>query len=914
LGKGAHNLRQETIVEAERLTGDWLLDHANYVDWKTISGPQILWLVGKAGSGKSTILLALLKKTLREFELQGLSDMLGKSPRSVDSYRSRLIAQDENAGNNVPNSKPIVAAFFYRFRTFAGEKTEASHTHMLRSILYQILRQDDSLFQYFREFYRSLQTKSPVSTTHGESSSSPDWSFEPMLSIFSAMLQKEDFRRPVYIFLDALDESEDTTARDKLLSLIVDSSRSTNKLRIKVLVASRPMGELVARTNERQKIVLERENHGDIKRIIAAGLRPIRKHLARLDRQQQARFDLENFGSRLVKKANGVILWISVVLKEVNNLLSGVMSPAALQEKLDRLSNSTDMDSLYLVIIQRLTNCEDDHEVERGKQWIRLITYSERNLSVREFQDAVSILSIEARDLLNEKSFNDHKMAIVDLDGIQQALVRVCGGFIEVQTQEGYAVPIRDGSSGSYTEELLSQAGLQLLHRTVKDFLLKPKSVPFQTVKPDGDSLISAVCCRYLRVFFTTSCISTSTNSDGILTRDWDISHFEKFIACLQACPLLEYAFEHLLGHLIDAGEDTKLELMDVAEAYETARHNRFSPAFCIVLSWIEKESRLSQSKSLHSHPHLIDQIKQLPWLDILLQDSLHLTPADRSYIQQFTTGALIAAAQANKLWAVKILLAIGASPSSVDLKSGGSALDAAAVSGSSVLISLLDTEQIETNQLHSTFNIDPPKSIMRNKNSYTEPVDYHEESLQQKRDDMLLKAAVEGNTTTVTYLLDRGANLDVRDSHNTSLLHFGAIAGNATLVLTLLDAGADIDARDDNGHTSLMMAVMNQNLEVVSLLLGRKADPRSKDSNGRSCMSFATMTKNEGIIQALLSHGAEPEKFFFNKSAFLIPYARSENFVGREQILEAIQRQFEDKKTPRPHVRLALTGLPGVG
>jgi hypothetical protein len=41
--------------KAMQETGKWLLEDAQFVDWRTSSRSQMLWLLGGAGTGKSTL-------------------------------------------------------------------------------------------------------------------------------------------------------------------------------------------------------------------------------------------------------------------------------------------------------------------------------------------------------------------------------------------------------------------------------------------------------------------------------------------------------------------------------------------------------------------------------------------------------------------------------------------------------------------------------------------------------------------------------------------------------------------------------------------------------------------------------------------------------------------------------------------
>ena len=69
---------------------------------------------------------------------------------------------------------------------------------------------------------------------------------------------------------------------------------------------------------------------------------------------------------------------------------------------------------------------------------------------------------------------------------------------------------------------------------------------------------------------------------------------------------------------------------------------------------------------------------------------------------------------------------------------------------------------------------------------------------MEDRRGETALKyATLEGHTDIVEVLLEKGANVDVKDMNGeTSLMHV-ARQGNGEIVQTLLDEGADVDTKE---------------------------------------------------------------------------------------------------------------------
>ena len=127
--------------------GAWLSSNTQYTEWLASSESDLLWIVGKPGSGKSTLtkfIVSRLRTEGREREYDGRDLALNHCSDQSES-QVRIGLDDDN---------PIFATFHYSFR---GGFTETSHELMLRSIVYQIFRANSRLFPLIRNRYRSMK-------------------------------------------------------------------------------------------------------------------------------------------------------------------------------------------------------------------------------------------------------------------------------------------------------------------------------------------------------------------------------------------------------------------------------------------------------------------------------------------------------------------------------------------------------------------------------------------------------------------------------------------------------------------------------------------------------------------------------------------------------------------------------------
>lgn len=91
--------------------------------------------------------------------------------------------------------------------------------------------------------------------------------------------------------------------------------------------------------------------------------------------------------------------------------------------------------------------------------------------------------------------------------------------------------------------------------------------------------------------------------------------------------------------------------------------------------------------------------------------------------------------------------------------------------------------------------------------------------------------------------------------------LHWAALQNQVDSITTLLDRGMDVDIRDGEGRTPLMAAAAFGSTEAAELLIARGADPMARDSqNADTPLHFAALAGRIEIARLLLAHGAEVE------------------------------------------------------
>ena len=124
-----------------------------------------------------------------------------------------------------------------------------------------------------------------------------------------------------------------------------------------------------------------------------------------------------------------------------------------------------------------------------------------------------------------------------------------------------------------------------------------------------------------------------------------------------------------------------------------------------------------------------------------------------------------------------------------------------------------------------------------------------------------LFQAAGAGWFRVVTFLLDHGANINLKSGGQGAPLHGATENGNKAMVELLLSRGADVNAADGFGRTALHVAAENGFLAVAEVLLAHHADLNARDSqsNGeRTPLHLAAERGNVEMLKWLIARGAD--------------------------------------------------------
>lgn len=101
-----------------------------------------------------------------------------------------------------------------------------------------------------------------------------------------------------------------------------------------------------------------------------------------------------------------------------------------------------------------------------------------------------------------------------------------------------------------------------------------------------------------------------------------------------------------------------------------------------------------------------------------------------------------------------------------------------------------------------------------------------------------------------VRFLLQRGADPNIRNKKGVTPLQLATSLGFTDGVEALIKGGASINIADQTGETPLISAVHARNVALVRLLLGKGADPDRNDNSGRSARDYMELQPGNAMLK----------------------------------------------------------------
>ncbi|KAJ9658661.1 hypothetical protein H2198_003539 [Neophaeococcomyces mojaviensis] len=326
---GRMDARYKNVTPAMPQTCNWLFKHDAFISWAENNQRNahhgFLWIKGKPGSGKSTIMKEAMKWVKRR--------------------RSQTII-----------------SFFFNAR--ASHQLEKSTLGLYRSLVCQLLQLDLPCSAdnraFFVQYFRSKHINGTVD----------EWTINE-LQEFMIHVSENSGERPLNIFIDALDECDEKEVREMVSFLEDLASRATSSgTNLKICLSSRHYPHVSIRRGQSLIVEDQPEHQQDLTTYIEAKLTA-----ADNPGVTQLRHDL-------CQKAAGIFLWLVLVIPILNEIHDHGGTLEDMKQQLGTIPG--ELEGLFTNIIHR--NASNRAQFSMLIRWV---LYSVRPLSPTELHLAM---------------------------------------------------------------------------------------------------------------------------------------------------------------------------------------------------------------------------------------------------------------------------------------------------------------------------------------------------------------------------------------------------------------------------------------------------------------------------------------------------------------------------------------------
>ena len=373
--------RQEEIVDAHKETFQWVFEQAesrlrpwdSLAEWLE-SGSSIYWISGKAGSGKSTLMSYVCQHP-----------------------QTKRYLKDWSAGRTIVTPR----FFFWQ----PGSSMQKSSQGLLRSLVYQILLEDPDSIEAMKSLDEtSRDALAPV----------PAWTELRLIKTLLRSVQHLAHRLCICFFIDGLDEY--CGDRNALVDLIGQLAEYPN---VKCCLSSRPYRAFTDAFGSHAMLKLHDLTEPDIQAFVSDKFKVLPKahpsvtcHPSRISRLKE----------EIVKKAEGVFLWVDLAVKDQVEGVKNGDSIDLLEERLWLLPN--EIEDLYARMLDQI-----------GKIYQKeAATYLRVAVDLRSATLFDMVLAVRGVDTSDSRSSPKPQFSetVHEFEITRKRINTVCGGLLEV--------------------------------------------------------------------------------------------------------------------------------------------------------------------------------------------------------------------------------------------------------------------------------------------------------------------------------------------------------------------------------------------------------------------------------------------------------------------------------------------------
>jgi ankyrin repeat protein len=887
------DLRRNDIDRAADNTCAWLLKHQNYSSWL---GQRygLLWIKGKPGSGKSTLMDTVLRNVEQQAPVHGFK----------------------------------VASFFFHGRGSPMQKTPIG---LFRSLLHQILGQIPPLLS---ELYLEFKLRREM---RGEPGKAWNWDTKYLQEFLESEVLDMSKVYPIKIFIDALDECGEKAGRE----LVSYFQRLTSKspatgFALSICFSCRHY-PLMDPTGAGIEICVENENLADITKYVRDKLQPVfRDHVT----QQSLERDI-------LDKSSGVFLWVVLVVRIILDLNMNGENIKAIREQLELIPG--ELEHVYQDILKKIHT----RDLPKSLQLMQWICLASRPLSLNELRFAMGFDTDTPYQSL--KAWENSIHYVKDEGQMERKVKALSAGLVEVVRWNRWYLQVQFIHQS--VKDYFMQGGLQNLEDEVylvQEDLRSFDKTSSSSAIGRGHHRLSRSCI----IYFTTEEIlpkiierhQISFNSYPFL--DYAIAYWPSHAAeaergNVSQQDLLDYfqwPSDSILNGWIFVRYGGSRWLTELGERstimHVASRYGLLSVLIAIFMrdngtdpDPNDPEKRTPLWLAVNNRHEAVVKFLLGKRADPDLSSGHDRTPLSLAAEHGYLSIAKLllekgvdlhrqARGQAPLWWAarngheavVKFLLLSGADQNSKS-ESGQTPLSWAAERGYENMVKLLLKAGASANT-KSISDQTPLFFAVKNQHYAIAELLLENNANPDSYGQTPLSWAVEnGCMPYVELLLEKGASPDFRSCFDRTTLLLAAKNGHDSAANLLLKKDVEPDSKDSQGRTPLSWAAEKGHETTVKLLLKKDVFLNSTDSEyGRTPLSWAAQRGRTAIVKLLLEGGADPDLESYSNRTPL--FFAAEN--GCEDIVELLLEKganpnAKDSNDRTPLLYAAMYGYVGV-
>ena len=353
-----------------------------------------------------------------------------------DRRTFEYLYQDSRSG------KLLWAAFFFTNR---GTTNQKSLSGLLREILHSLLSQASELLQFIQPVYEHHAQVQGV------------WLQHYLRSALMNIVAQRKVRLKICLFIDALDESsnEYSETHGLLLALLDDLvvRADANCVKIKLCLSSRPENVFVDSFQKYPGFAIHEHTLHDIEAYVHGRMSTYLTRRHDLTSDPQASSTLTGICDEVVRRAQGVFLWVRLIMTDLIEGLIDGDSTFASQKHLSSIPGDGDLQELYYKILTRL---RPEYLLE-AYCMLQIAYAALEPLSLGEFFEATQF---------TKEPYLEDSWVTSSPPVLERRITSRCRGFLEVQHATVHS---------AHDESQKTQV-VQFLHQSAKDFLAKTDS------------------------------------------------------------------------------------------------------------------------------------------------------------------------------------------------------------------------------------------------------------------------------------------------------------------------------------------------------------------------------------------------------------------------------------------------------